>query len=248
MRVFFEDCYICDSDLKKLSKKVKRTAKTIFGLALIAAGIIGILAFSGIINLTFSIDGWWTLFIIIPCFASLFTGKDIIGSLIGMSVGVLLLLAARGIIPWNTIWMYLLAVVAIGIGIKLVFNIGHCSSGFRDVKSVVEDGKEIRCMENCFGYQKISFSGEKIEGLRIKNSFGSVCLDLRGSIIERDLDIKVELAFGGLEILTPEGCPVKTAVSSGFGGVADKRLHREDSSKPVIFVTGNCGFGGIVLR
>ena len=27
MRVFFEDCYICDSDLKNLSKKVKRTAK-----------------------------------------------------------------------------------------------------------------------------------------------------------------------------------------------------------------------------
>ena len=52
---------------------MKRTLKTVFGLALIAAGVIGILAFSGVINLTFSIDGWWTLFIIIPCFASLFT-------------------------------------------------------------------------------------------------------------------------------------------------------------------------------
>lgn len=44
------------------------------------------------------------------------------------------------------------------------------------------------------------------------------------------------------------GCPVKTAVNSGFGGVGDKRTHKEDSSKPVIFITGNCSFGGIVLR
>lgn len=227
---------------------MKRTLKTVFGLALIAAGVIGILAFSGVINLTFSIDGWWTLFIIIPCFASLFTGKDIIGSLMGISVGVLLLLAARNIIPWNTIWMYLLAIVAIGVGLKMVFNIGNCSSGFKNMKCVVEDGKEIRCVDNAFGYQKISLSGAKVEGVRIKNSFGSVCLDLRGAIIERDIDIKVELAFGGMEILTPEGCPVKTAVNSGFGGVGDKRTHKEDSSKPVIFITGNCGFGGIVLR
>ena len=48
--------------------------------------------------------------------------------------------------------------------------------------------------------------------------------------------------------MTPEGCPVKTAVNSGFGGVGDKRTHKEDSSKPVIFITGNCSFGGIVLR
>ena len=226
---------------------MKRTLKTIFGLALIAAGVIGILAFSGVINLTFSIDGWWTLFIIIPCIASLFTGKDIIGSLMGISVGVLLLLAARGIVQWNAIWMYLLAIVAIGVGLKMVFNIGICSSDFKNMKCVVEDGKEIRCVENAFGYQKISLSGVKVEGVRIKNSFGSVCLDLRGAIIEGDIDIKVELAFGGMAIWTPEGCQVKTAVNSGFGGVGDKRTHKEDPSKPVIFITGNCGFGGIVL-
>lgn len=229
---------------------MKQTLKTVFGLALIAAGVIGILVFSGVINLSFSIDGWWTLFIIIPCIGSLFTGKDIVGSLMGIGVGVLLLLAARGVIDWNKIWMYLIAFLAIGIGVKLVFNLGckGCSAGFKDMKSTIVDGKEIRHIENSFGQQKISFTGEKVEGLKVANNFGATCLDLRGAIIDSDIDIKVEVAFGGLEIYIPEGYVVKTAVSSGFGGVSDKRMSQADPTKPVIFITGNCGFGGIALR
>ena len=53
----------------KIFDSMKQTLKTVFGLALIAAGVIGILVFSGVINLSFSIDGWRTLFIIIPCLA-----------------------------------------------------------------------------------------------------------------------------------------------------------------------------------
>lgn len=92
---------------------MKHTLKTVFGLALIAAGVIGILVFSGVINLSFSIVGWWTLFIIIPCIGSLFTGKEI---------------------------------------------------------------------------------------RHIENSFGVTCLDLRGAIIDSDIDIKVEVAFGGIAL------------------------------------------------
>ncbi|MGN1234011.1 MAG: LiaF transmembrane domain-containing protein [Candidatus Cryptobacteroides sp.] len=228
---------------------MKQTLKTVFGLALIAAGVIGILVFSGVINLSFSIDGWWTLFIIIPCLGSLFSGKDIVGSLMGIGVGVLLLLAARGIIDWSKIWMYLIAVMTIGIGVKMVFNLGYNGCcGVKNLKSTVVDGKEIRHIENNFGQQKISFTGEKVEGLKVENNFGATCLDLRGAIIDSDIDIKVEVAFGGLEIYIPEGYVVKTAVSSGFGGVSDKRMSQADPTKPVIFITGNCGFGGIALR
>lgn len=75
----------------------------------------------------------------------------------------------------------LIAAGVIGIGVKLVFNLGckGCSAGFKDMKSTIVDGKEIR---------------------HIANNFGVTCLDLRGAIIDSDIDIKVEVAFGGIAL------------------------------------------------
>ena len=88
----------------------------------IAAGIVAILCVSGVIDFNFSIYGWWALFIIIPCLVSLLCGKDPIGSLVGIGVGILLMLAARGVIEWSSIWIFILAAVAIGIGLKILFS------------------------------------------------------------------------------------------------------------------------------
>lgn len=229
---------------------MKSIGKKIFGLALVAAGIIAILVITGVISLDISYEGWWAFFIIIPCFCGLFSGKDIIGSLIGMSVGVLLFLSARGVIAWGEIWKLLLAVVAIGIGIKLIFNLkgnNRCSE-LKDF-CINENGVNIRHIENCFGQQKLSFEGEKVEGLSIENSFGTTILDLRKAVIENNLSIYVDIAFGGVEILIPDGFAVKTGVNSGFGGVCDKRVNTAvDAEKPTIVIAGKCGFGGLTLR
>ena len=82
---------------------MNKAVQTIIGLMFIAAGIVAILCVSGVIDFNFSIDGWWALFIIIPCLVSLLCGKDPIGSLVGIGVGILLMLAAIGVIEWSSI-------------------------------------------------------------------------------------------------------------------------------------------------
>ena len=49
--------------------------------------VLGINALS-IAYIDIFFDGWWTLFIIIPCFIGLFNDRDRTGNLIGLVVGV----------------------------------------------------------------------------------------------------------------------------------------------------------------
>ena len=100
---------------------MKKTFKIIFGLALVTAGVLWILSVLGVLSFEFSTQGWWALFIIVPCIIGLFTDKDKVGSCIGIGWGVLLLLAAREVISWNIMWQIGLALMIIGLGIHLLF-------------------------------------------------------------------------------------------------------------------------------
>ena len=71
---------------------MKKIENTVIGLILIIIGvIIGLNAFH-ITNIDLFFDGWWTLFIIVPCFFGLFKDQDKTGNIIGLIVGIYLLL------------------------------------------------------------------------------------------------------------------------------------------------------------
>ena len=60
---------------------MKKITKIIGGLILIAVGVLFALNALKITNFDIFFDGWWTLFIIVPCLIGLFTEKDKIGNL-----------------------------------------------------------------------------------------------------------------------------------------------------------------------
>lgn len=66
-------------------------------------------------------DGWWTLFIIIPCFCGLL-GKDgeKVGYLIGLAVGLFFLLSAQNVIVSDKLWAIFLAVLFVIIGVSMI--------------------------------------------------------------------------------------------------------------------------------
>ena len=72
---------------------MNKTGKIVSGIALLLFGIGWTLELTNVIE--FSYEGWWTLFIIIPCLIGLFTQKDKSAPLIGIGTGVLLLLSTR---------------------------------------------------------------------------------------------------------------------------------------------------------
>lgn len=66
--------------------------------------------------------------------------------------------------------------------------------------------------------------------------------------MEEDVEIRLELAFGGIEIRLPQGAVVKTSVNCSFAGVCDERRIAPKEGSPVIYITGKAAFGGIELK
>ncbi|MBR4775007.1 MAG: hypothetical protein IK008_02800 [Bacteroidales bacterium] len=228
---------------------MKQAFKIVLGLALIAAGILWILNITNVLTFHFSTDGWWALFVIIPCLFGLFSDKDKIGPCVGIGIGVLLLLAARDVISWQQMWKIAIALVVISIGVRLLL-FRSCSHhrGVCEQATISRDGKDIRHIESSFGKQDLSFAGEKFEGADVQSSFGGLTLNLKGAVIGEEAFIDLNVGFSGVTIIVPDDLAVKIAVSSGFGGVADKRYHKVSSGSPMLIITGKVGFGGVEIR
>lgn len=228
---------------------MKQALKIILGLALIAAGVLWALIILGVCDIEFSTRGWWTLFIIVPCLFGLVSDKNKVGPGIGLGMGILLLLASRDVITWHMMGQLALALLVIVLGLTLVFC-RSCSHRHDACKhtTISRDGKDIRHIESSFGKQELSFAGEKFEGADVESSFGGLTLNLNGAEIVDQAFINLNVGFAGVTIIVPEGQAVLISVSSGFGGVSDKRHTRVDNGHPQLIITGKVGFGGVEIR
>lgn len=70
---------------------------------------------------TIFFDGWYSLFVIVPCFCGLCgKGGGKIGYLIGIAIGLFFLLSAQGVLDGDKLWAVSLAVICVLIGIDLI--------------------------------------------------------------------------------------------------------------------------------
>ena len=95
---------------------MKRIKPIIWGLAIIALGVIFGGNAIGLFNIDIFFDGWWTLFIIVPSAISLITDREKLSSLAALACGVILLLAAKDIYSYDFAWKAMLAIFLIAIG------------------------------------------------------------------------------------------------------------------------------------
>ena len=101
---------------------MKKIENTVIGFILIIIGvIIGLNAFH-ITNIDLFFDGWWTLFIIVPCFFGLFKDQDKTGNIIGLIVGIYLLLYCQGLINFQFAWKLVVPVIFVLRGLKMIFK------------------------------------------------------------------------------------------------------------------------------
>ena len=110
--------------MKKVTVKFN-FGNIIWGIILVAAGIIFALNALEITNIEIFFKGWWTLFIIIPCTVNFITSRnrdDVFGNLFGIAIGVFLLLCARDILDYSMIWKLLLPAVVVIIGFKMLIK------------------------------------------------------------------------------------------------------------------------------
>jgi len=103
--------------------KKNNSVGIILGLLFLVIGAGYLAEVLGVISeFTIFFDGWWTLFIIVPCFCGLFRkGGAKVGCLVGIAIGLFLLLMAQDVIDGEKLWALLLATVCVLIGVNLIF-------------------------------------------------------------------------------------------------------------------------------
>ena len=225
---------------------MKRTSKIIGGIALVAFGIVWALELLDVISI--SLEGWWALFIIVPCFINIFNDRRKAGAIIGCGIGILLLLAARSIIPWNDIWKYMLCLIAVVWGLTLLFFSNKKSSDRRHNSEqaapvVLDDNIEVN-----FGKQEYSYDGQPFEGADVHVSFGFVGLDLRDADIRDGAVINVDCSFGGIQIRLPKGVCINNRIDTTLAGVDCDCCTQPTDGAKTLYLKGHCNFGGIEIK
>lgn len=99
-----------------------RISNLLWGLFFVILGVILGLNALDITNINIFFDGWWTLFIIIPCFIDLFKDEDKTGNIIGLVIGILLLLASNNLIDFDLIFKLMVPFILVMIGLSFIFK------------------------------------------------------------------------------------------------------------------------------
>lgn len=219
----------------------------LWGIVLIGIGVVLGLNALDITNINLFFDGWWTLFIIIPCFIDLFRDKDKTSNIVGLVIGIFLLLSCQGLIDFSSLWKMVVPIVLILIGLSFIFK-NTFSESAKKIKEInrnnSESDKEILAV---FSSQKVNVSDEKFDGASISCVFGGVSLDLRGAKISSDIVINATSVFGGIDILVSDNVNVKVNSTSIFGGV-DNKIENNSDNKKTIYVNATCLFGGVDVK
>ncbi len=225
---------------------MNKMKSVLWGLVLIAVGLLIAVNALGIAEIDIFFDGWWTLLIIVPCAVGLFTEREKTGNLIGVAVGVLLLLACRDVLDFDLLWKLLVPAVIVLIGVKMVAGALFGNKANAILVDMKKNGESPKVGFAAFSGCDMHFDNEEFGGAELTAVFGGVKCDLRNAIIEKDCAIQVTSVFGGIDIFVPANVNVRSNTTALFGGVSNKTALKKDA--PTIYISGICMFGGVEIK
>lgn len=226
---------------------MKKAKNIIWGVILVAIGLIAGCNVLGIADINIFFDGWWTLFIIIPCLVGLITDNDKTDNLIGLIIGGGLLLICQDVLSFELVWKLLLPIILVIIGLSMIFKNTISSKVAKEIKKLNKENDKNNNYCAIFSGEKVNFDGQQFEGAEINAIFGGVKMDLRSANITSDVVISACAVFGGVDIFVPENVEVRVKSTSIFGGTSDKTKH-ESGASPVVYVDATCIFGGVDVK
>lgn len=222
---------------------MKKTGKILWGVALIAIGGIFALNAFGITNIEIFFDGWWTLFIIVPCFIGIFSEREKTGNIIGLGIGVFLLLCCQNVLGFDMLWKLAIPAIVIIIGLKLILGAIFGDKATKMIVASRQNGNNVKTGCATFSGQDINFDGAELNAV-----FGGVKCDLRHAIIEKDCAITASAIFGGIDIYLPDNVNVKISSNSIFGGVSEEKHHPYVEGAVTVYINATCIFGGAEIK
>lgn len=227
---------------------MKKLSKILWGIALIAVGSIFALKAFGVTNVEIFFDGWWTLFIIVPCLVGIFSEREKTGNIIGLLIGVFLLLCCQNVLSFDMFWKLAIPAIIVIVGLKMIFGAIFGDKAIKMLETSRKNGDSIKVGCATFSGQNLNFDGEQFSCAELTAVFGGVKCDLRQAIIEKDCAVNATSVFGGIDILVPDNVNVKVNSNSIFGGVSEKNHRTAVQGAVTIYINATCMFGGVEIK
>lgn len=257
---------------------MKKARGAWIGLLFLVVGFLYACSALDIIQFTIFFPGFWTLFLIVPCFYGLFKkGEDKTGYIIGLVIGICFLINAQNLSFHIDFGPMILALLCLLIGIKLIFPSKKKSKHINVNIHTGSDGKYgadgTDGQAGCYTYQAGNATGgtsngyvnvtavlggketrmdnEVFTGADITAVLGGADLDLRNAIINEDVFINVTTIMGGVEIYLPANVKVVADNCTAIlGGVDVSRAYANIPSMdaPKVIISGSCIMGGIDIH
>lgn len=222
-----------------------KLASAFVGIIFIALGIL----FAGNVfewwDFSIFFEGWWTLFIILPCIASMISNGVNVGNLIGLGIGGVLLLSARDIIDYGDAAKILVTGILILIGLSIIFRSFVPLKAPTHVKTA--DGK-LENITAIFAGSQPNFSNMEFKGANCSAIMGGIDLNLKTAIINSDCEIACTAIMGGIDIILPPNVRVKLATTPILGGVDNKYPSSTYINAPTVYVNATCICGGLDIK
>ncbi len=220
--------------------------------------IVGIGIAGNVLNLwdfTLFFNGWWTFFIIIPCFISMIQSGFGVASTIGFIFGVLLFVSCNVNLRFS-VWELIIPAILVFIGIRIMFQnmfrkgprrINQEGGDFQGGNGQTYNGAARSDYSATFSSNRIHIT-DYFGGTVLNTVFGALVLDLRDAQITNDVEINATAIFGGIDIYLPAGVNIKVNNVPIFGGVSNKSNQYVQPGAPTIYLNSTCMFGGIDIK
>ena len=228
---------------------MKKIGNVLWGVVLIIVGLILGLNALDITHINIFFDGWWTLFIIVPCFIGLFNEKDKTGNIIGLLIGVVLLLCAQNLLRFDIVWKLAVPTILVIIGVSIIFKNSLNSKFNNEIEKISQNANKDNEYCSTFSSQDVSFENQEFKGANLTAVFGGVKCDLRKAIINEDQVINCSAIFGSVEIIPSEEINIKVKSNSIFGGVSNERKNKKmNKDLKTVYINAMCLFGGVSIK
>ena len=227
---------------------MKKFNNLLWGIVLIIIGIVFALNALGITNIDIFFDGWWALFIIVPCIIRIIKGEEITGNIFGIILGVFLILCAQDVLEFSLVWKLGVPVIIVLIGIKLITGNLFQNKRAELKNELKQNGEKLINGFAAFSGKDMIYNGETFKGADLTAIFGGIECDLRNAVIEQDCIINASAIFGGIDLIVPENINVKINSTSIFGGISNKQKKPFRKESPTLYINGVCLFGGVDIK
>ena len=227
---------------------MKKLSKILWGVVLVLVGGIFALNAFGVTDVEVFFDGWWTLFIIVPCLVGIFSEREKTGNIIGLLIGIFLLLCCQNVLSFGLFWKLVIPAIIVIIGLKLILGAVLGEKATKMIAVSRQNGNNVKTGCATFSGQDLNLDGEVFEGAELNAVFGGVKCDLRHAIFEKDCAITASAIFGGIDIFVPDNVNVKITSNSIFGGVSEKKYRPYVENAVTVYINATCMFGGVEIK